>query len=73
MGIGQKLLFTVLKKAEIDDCIWALLEVRASNESAIKLYEKFGFEKVTIRKNYYGNEDAILMRKKIKEEKNGLV
>lgn len=39
------------------------LEVRVSNESAIKLYEKFGFKNVGIRKNYYQDnfEDAYLM------------
>ena len=46
------------------------LEVRSSNIAAITLYEKFGFEKVGIRKNYYTHnnktEDAILMTRKIK-------
>lgn len=38
------------------------LEVRESNSSAIHVYEKYGFKKVTIRKNYYSNgENAILM------------
>ena len=37
------------------------LEVRASNEDAIRLYEKSGFIKTGVRKNYYENkEDAIL-------------
>ncbi len=45
-----------------------LLEVRASNESAIKLYEKFGFETMGVRKNYYSapTEDALLMTLKLK-------
>jgi len=39
------------------------LEVRKSNEAAINLYKKFGFEIVGYRKNYYEKEkeDAILM------------
>ena len=39
------------------------LEVRKSNEPAIKLYKNFGFEIVGCRKNYYEKEkeDAILM------------
>ncbi len=41
------------------------LEVRPSNFKAIQLYEKYGFHKATIRKNYYDNgEDALLMLKK---------
>lgn len=40
------------------------LEVRESNISAIKLYEKYGFKVCGLRKNYYNNsEDAILMKK----------
>lgn len=37
------------------------LEVNCNNINAIKLYEKYGFEKKTIRKNYYGKDDGILM------------
>lgn len=42
------------------------LEVNENNLSAIKLYNKFVFEEVGIRKNYYdGKYNAILMNKKI--------
>lgn len=37
------------------------LEVNEENESAIKLYEKYGFKKEAIRKNYYGKNNGILM------------
>ena len=39
------------------------LEVRASNEKAKRLYEKFGFKSLGVRKKYYqdNNEDAIIM------------
>ncbi|MFH1368424.1 MAG: ribosomal protein S18-alanine N-acetyltransferase [Elusimicrobiota bacterium] len=40
-----------------------LLEVRRSNLSALALYEKIGFRNNGIRKNYYVDEDAILMEK----------
>ena len=39
------------------------LEVRIDNYPAIKLYEKFGFEKKAIRKGYYNGVDGILMEK----------
>ncbi len=52
----------------IDDCIqheiqWITLEVKASNVSAQKLYEKFGFAVMGRRKNYYQaeKEDALIM------------
>ena len=42
-----------------------LLEVRASNNPAIALYEKLGFCQVGRRPNYYRNpkEDALILRK----------
>lgn len=42
------------------------LEVRASNQAAIKLYQKLGFKQIGIRKNYYrtdfGQEDACIYK-----------
>ena len=42
-----------------------MLEVRASNESAISVYRKLDFVDVGRRKNYYRNpkEDALILRK----------
>ena len=40
------------------------LEVKKDNEAAIKLYEKFGFEKKAIREGYYNGVDGILMERK---------
>ena len=40
------------------------LEVREDNIPAIKLYEKFNFKKVAIRKGYYNGVDGILMERK---------
>ena len=47
------------------------LEVRESNAGAIALYEKCGFEKLSIRKNFYTlpRENAIVMRKTIMYQK----
>jgi len=41
-----------------------LLEVRASNEAALRLYKKVGFSECGRRKNYYSapEEDAVLMK-----------
>lgn len=45
------------------------LEVRMSNEKAIRLYEKVGFKKVAMRKQYYSHpdEDAILMMNQLEQ------
>jgi ribosomal-protein-alanine N-acetyltransferase len=43
-----------------------LLEVRPSNEAAIRLYQRYGFDRIGVRRGYYpaegGREDAIVMR-----------
>ncbi len=43
------------------------LEVRASNEAAIRLYEKLGYAQVGVRRGYYEKprEDALIMQKKL--------
>ena len=41
------------------------LEVKVDNIPALKLYEKFGFEKKALRKGYYNGIDGILMERKI--------
>ena len=40
------------------------LEVNHTNLIAINLYKKYGFKPVSVRKNYYGSSDAILMVRK---------
>lgn len=40
-----------------------ILEVRAKNLPAQKLYEKFGFKQIHIRKNYYQDDDALVMER----------
>ena len=45
-----------------------LLEVAVDNINAIKLYEKFGFKVIHTRKKYYGQKDAYVMERKMKDE-----
>ncbi|MBE6154336.1 MAG: ribosomal-protein-alanine N-acetyltransferase [Firmicutes bacterium] len=41
------------------------LEVSNNNEAALKLYERFGFEIINVRKKYYSNgDDAYLMARR---------
>ncbi len=62
-GIGGELLTALLKRAKELRLSFVTLEVRAGNTPAIALYERYGFQKVGLRKNYYDlpREDAILM------------
>ena len=61
-GLGSYLLNEVLHKAF--GLEYAILEVRENNLNAIRLYEKFGFERISVRRHYYSDGgDAIIMRK----------
>ena len=61
MGIASKLLENLINIAK-NEKLNLTLEVKQSNINAIKLYEKYNFQKVGLRKNYYGqNENAIIM------------
>ncbi len=64
-GIGSELMTFCDKVVQEKKCENYSLEVRVSNFNAIHLYEKFGFQNVGIRKNYYADgENAYLMIKK---------
>lgn len=60
-NIGTKLIEELVLFAKENNCINITLEVNENNDTAIKFYEKNRFKKSTIRKNYYGNENGILM------------
>lgn len=66
-GIARELLKELELISIENGVVRATLEVRVSNKSAIKLYEKFGFLPVGCRPNYYinNNEDALIMWKEI--------
>jgi ribosomal-protein-alanine N-acetyltransferase len=63
-GVGARLLRALLTEAARRGCTSMMLEVRADNAGAIALYERFGFERISVRRGYYqpGNVDAHVMR-----------
>lgn len=62
-GIGKKIISGLLKIASEKNINRIVLEVRVSNDYAIKLYRDFGFQKIGIRKGFYERprEDAAIM------------
>jgi len=62
MGIASLLLNTLIEKCREENAQYLTLEVRKSNISAIKLYEKIGFSKAGERRDFYSNptENALL-------------
>lgn len=63
--IASRLMEELLKKGSRRGITFFVLEVRKSNHAAIRLYEKTGFSKAGIRKNFYEKpiEDAVIMSK----------
>lgn len=63
-GCGYFLLELMTQTVKSMDASCIFLEVRSQNKPAVKLYEKFGFENISIRKNYYSNpvDDAVIMK-----------
>ena len=63
-GIGSLLLDYLISYSKSINLKSITLEVNEINLPAIKLYEKFSFSKLGIRKKYYnGENDAIIMSK----------
>ncbi len=63
-GLGRVLLDALVAEAARQGASSVLLEVRADNPSAIRLYERTGFERIAVRRRYYqpGDIDAHVMR-----------
>ena len=62
-GVAQTLMNCFIEDCYKNMVKYITLEVRVSNEPAISLYKKFGFNSLGTRKSYYqdNNEDALIM------------
>ena len=62
-GIGDALLKELRREAERRQLSFVTLEVRESNAPAIALYEKNGYKKISVMKDYYTQpkENAVIM------------
>ena len=63
--IASELMEFMIVDSIDNKCTNITLEVAETNLAGIKLYEKYGFEKKAVRKNYYKNCDALLMMKEL--------
>ena len=65
-GLGWRTLEWMAEVARGYGARTMLLEVRPSNASAVRMYQRYGFEKIGVRRGYYpaqaGREDALVMR-----------
>ncbi|UCC12727.1 MAG: ribosomal protein S18-alanine N-acetyltransferase [candidate division WOR-3 bacterium] len=66
MGIGSRLMHMLENIARERGCSRAYLEVRITNKSAIKMYEKLGYKIAHVQKLYYmDGDDAYVMEKEL--------
>jgi ribosomal-protein-alanine N-acetyltransferase len=71
-GLGRRLLDALVARCrrERRGALW--LEVRESNQRARRIYQRYGFEAVGLRRGYYPaagrREDALVMRLAIAPE-----
>ncbi len=68
-GLGKRLLARMIDLARWHNAKTVFLEVRPSNQAAVRLYSGAGFETVGTRNGYYpaaeGREDAWVMSKQV--------
>ena len=62
-GLGERLLASFIEKCRENGGEKIFLEVRSRNTPAISLYKKAGFEEISVRKGYYGDDDAVIFAK----------
>lgn len=65
--IGEKLLLKLHSLMVEKGAECCFLEVRSRNAPAIALYEKCGYERISLRKGYYDDDDAAIYRVELGE------
>lgn len=65
-GYASNLMERLIEIADENDVYNITLEVNKENEKAIKLYKKYNFIDIAIRKGYYNGTDGILMERRMK-------
>ncbi|MEO6997978.1 MAG: ribosomal protein S18-alanine N-acetyltransferase [Terracoccus sp.] len=72
-GVGRRLLDELLRRAAAHGAVALLLEVRADNLAARKLYDRSGFELISTRRRYYQPDDvdALVLRRHVRSEPHG--
>ena len=57
---GKRLVESFIEKCAANGAEKIFLEVRSRNVPALKLYERCGFSMISVRKGYYGDDDAVI-------------
>lgn len=60
--IAKELLNELHRLMKEKGAVCCFLEVRSRNSAAIALYESFGYERISTRRGYYGDDDAAIYK-----------
>lgn len=63
-GLGGQLMGALVAAVAERGAAQLVLEVRADNEAAQRLYARHGFERIAVRRGYYDGTDAWIMRRR---------
>ena len=66
-GIAEELLEELHRQMRERSAVCCFLEVRSRNYGAIASYEKSGYVQISVRRGYYGDDDALIFQKKFAE------
>lgn len=64
-GWGSKMLNFIIDYGICNNYENVFLEVNSNNIKAYNLYKKYGFQLIRIIKNYYGQEDAVVLQRQL--------
>ncbi len=66
-GLGDELMRELTRRGASAGAVAMMLEVRADNAPALRLYERHGFEQVGVRRRYYQPDgvDALVLRRPV--------
>lgn len=69
-GLGERMLQALIAEAVRRGARELLLEARADNAAALALYAKHGFERIAVRRGYYGagRYDGVVLRRRLTRE-----
>ncbi|HET7305664.1 MAG TPA: ribosomal protein S18-alanine N-acetyltransferase [Segeticoccus sp.] len=68
-GVGATLVRWLVSRARACGAAYLMLEVRADNQPARALYDRFGFRQLHVRRRYYqpGDVDALVLRADLRD------
>lgn len=61
-GIAEQLLLSLHERMKERGAAQCFLEVRSKNAPAAALYEKCGYQQISVRRSYYPDDDALIYR-----------